>query len=168
MFGKNKKEKRSEEPKKKVPFKDRKIVQWAKENAPDLIGNSLEFIGDVTGIEVVERLGEKISGSDDLTPEQKAEAMEILKLEYAQEAEIEKQITERWKADMDSDSWLSKNVRPIVVLSAMLMLYVFITLDSVKIEFEIKESWISLYEVVLLTSIGGYFTARTWEKVKRK
>lgn len=168
MFGKNKKEKRSEESKKKVPFKDRKIVQWAKENAPDLIGNSLEFIGDVTGIEVVERLGEKISGSDDLTPEQKAEAMEILKLEYAQEAEIEKQITERWKADMDSDSWLSKNVRPIVVLSAMLMLYVFITLDSVKIEFEIKESWISLYEVVLLTSIGGYFTARTWEKVKRK
>lgn len=168
MFGKNKKEKRSEEPKKKVPFKDRKIVQWAKENAPELIGNSLEFIGDVTGIEVVERLGEKISGSKELTPEQKAEAMEILKLEYAQEAEIEKQITERWKADMDSDSWLSKNVRPIVVLSAMLMLYVFITLDSVKIEFEIKESWISLYEVVLLTSIGGYFTARTWEKVKRK
>lgn len=169
MFGRNKKEKRSEDPKEeKVPFKDRKIVAWVKEKAPELLGESLEFIGDVTGIEVVEKLGEKISGSKELTPEQKAEAMEILKLEYAQEAEIEKQITERWKADMESDSWLSKNVRPIVVLSAMLMLYVFITLDSVKIEFEIKESWISLYEVVLLTSIGGYFTARTWEKVKRK
>lgn len=160
--------KNKEKKKDKVAFKDRKLVVWAKENAPDLIGNSLELIGDVTGIEAIERLGEKISKSDDLTPEQKAEAMEILKMEYAQEAEIEKQITERWKSDMDSDSWLSKNVRPIVVLSAMLMLYIFITLDSVQIEFEIKESWISLYEVVLLTSIGGYFTARTWEKVKRK
>ncbi len=160
--------KNKEKKKDKVAFKDRKIVVWAKENAPDLIGNSLEFIGDVTGIEVLEKLGEKIATSKELTPEQKAEAMEILKLEYAAEAEIEKQITERWKSDMDSDSWLSKNVRPLALLSAMLMLYIFITLDSVKIEFEIKESWISLYEVVLLTSIGGYFTARTWEKVKRK
>lgn len=82
MFGKNKKEKRSEEPKKeKVPFKDRKIVVWAKENAPELLGNSLEFIGDVTGIEVVEKLGEKISGSKELTPEQKQQALEVYKLD---------------------------------------------------------------------------------------
>lgn len=158
----------SEEPKQKVPFKDRKIVLWAKENAPEILGNSLEFIGDVTGIEVVEKLGEKISGSSELTPEQKAEAMEILKLEYERDREVEKEITERWKADMESDSWLSKNTRPLVVLSAMIMLYIFITMDSLNIVFEIKESWISLYEVVLITSIGGYFGARTWEKITTK
>lgn len=159
----NKKEK-----KERVKLKDRKIFQWCKENAPELIGNSLEFVGDITGIEIVEKLGEKISGSAELTPDQKAEAMEILKLEYEREAEIEKQVTERWKSDMESDSWLSKNTRPLVLLSAMLMLYIFISLDSFNIAFEIKESWIELYELVLLAAIGGYFGMRTWEKIKRK
>lgn len=156
------------EKKERVKLKDRKIFQWCKENAPELIGNSLEFVGDITGIEIVEKLGEKISGSAELTPDQKAEAMEILKLEYEREAEIEKQVTERWKADMESDSWLSKNTRPLVLLSAMLMLYIFISLDSFNIAFEIKESWIALYELVLLAAIGGYFGMRTWEKIKRK
>jgi len=67
--------------KEKVKFRDRPIVKWCKENAPDLLGNSLEFIGDVTGIELVENLGKKISGSNDLTPEQKAEALEMVRLD---------------------------------------------------------------------------------------
>jgi hypothetical protein len=162
------KEKNKKDKKERVKLKDRKIFQWCKENAPELLGNTLEFVGDITGIEIVEKLGEKISGSNDLTSEQKAEAAEIIKLEYERDKESEKEVTERWKADMSSDSWLSKNTRPIVLLSAMLMLYIFITLDSFKIAFEIKESWISLYEIVLLTAIGGYFGARTWEKIRRK
>lgn len=63
-------------PKKK--FRDRPIVKWCKENAPDLIGNSLELVGDITGIEVIEKLGEKIAGSDKLTPEQKEYAERIV------------------------------------------------------------------------------------------
>lgn len=63
-------------PKKK--FRDRPIVKWCKENAPDLIGNSLELFGDVTNIEVVENLGKRIAGSDKLTPEQKEEADRIV------------------------------------------------------------------------------------------
>ena len=73
--------KKDKEKKEKVKLKDRKIFQWCKENAPELIGNSLEFVGDITGIEIVEKLGEKISGSKELTPEQKAEAMELVKLD---------------------------------------------------------------------------------------
>ena len=148
----------------KKKFKDRKIVQWAKENAPDLLGNTLEFVGDVTGIEVVENLGKKISGSNDLTPEQKAEALEILKLEY----EHEKEITARWTSDMGSDSWLSKNIRPLIVGSCILMLFVFIILDSLNISFNVKDSWIELYTMLLIASVGGYFSMRTVEKYHNK
>ena len=82
MFGKNKKEKTAEEPKKeKVAFKDRKLVVWAKENAPDILGNALEFVGDVTGIELVEKLGNKIANAGELTPEQKQQALDMYKLD---------------------------------------------------------------------------------------
>lgn len=147
----------------KIPFKDRKVVKWAKENAPDLIGNSLEFMGDLTGIEMVENLGKKIAGSDELTPEQKAEAAELIKLDL----DFEKEITARWVADSGSDSWLAKNARPIVLLACVGMLFLFITFDSLNIKFEIKEQWISLYEMVLIVTIGGYFSARTVDKFKK-
>lgn len=155
----------------KKKFKDRKIVQWCKENAPDLIGNSLDFLGDVTGIEMIEKLGEKISSHNELTPEQKEEAAKILEidLEFAKlEVEHEKEITERWKSDMESDSWLSKNSRPIVLLACIFMLFVIMILDSCGINFEVKESWISLFEILLLTVVAGYFSARTIEKYKRR
>lgn len=105
----NKKEKN------KVPFKDRKIVQWAKQNAPDLIGNSLEFIGDVTGVEAIENLGAKISGSNDLTPEQKAEALELVKVDLERHR-LENENTADAR-DMNTQiqqsvnaSWFSKNI----------------------------------------------------------
>jgi hypothetical protein len=157
--------------KEKIPFKDRKIVQWAKENAPGIIGNTLDFVGDVTGISVLEKLGEKIAGSSELTPEQKEEAAKILEmdLELAKlEFEHEKEITARWKSDMESDSWLSKNSRPLVLLSTILFLFVIMILDSVGINFEVKDSWISLYELLLITVVAGYFSARTIEKYKRR
>jgi hypothetical protein len=143
---------------KKKKFKDRKIVQWAKENAPDLIGNSLEFIGDVTGIDVVEKLGAKIAGSNDLTPEQKAEALEVLKMEYEQE----KEISARWTADMTSDSWLSKNVRPMILLYS----WVLVTLVTVAAWFALglPQSYVYLIETLCVSVNVAYFGSRTIEK----
>ena len=73
------------------------------------------------------------------------------------EVEMEKNITERWKMDMQSDSWLSKNIRPLVL--------VFI--DAGVIAFEVKASWVDLLQLVLITVIGAYFGGRSLEKVKK-
>jgi hypothetical protein len=76
---------------------------------------------------------------------------------------IEAEITSRWQADMDSDSWLSKNVRPltlIVVVSFLVLMTFFDGLGLV----EVNESWISLWEIASVTVIGGYFAVRTVDK----
>ena len=75
-------------------------------------------------------------------------------------AEIEEQITARWTADAQS-TWLASNVRPLIVLTLVATLMVFIVLDSMDLAFTIREAWISLYEVLTLTAVGGYFTLRS-------
>ena len=83
------------------------------------------------------------------------------------EVEMEKQITDRWKSDMNSDSWLSKNVRPMtlvfLVISTMLMIFI----DAGMISFNVEDKWTDLLQLVLITVIGAYFGGRTLEKVKK-
>ena len=62
---------------------------------------------------------------------------------------------------MSSDSWLSKNTRPLIVLALVGVLFVFIVLDSLDIAFEVRDSWVTLYEVLTVTAVGGYFTLRS-------
>ena len=83
------------------------------------------------------------------------------------EVEMEKQITDRWKSDMNSDSWLSKNVRPMtlvfLVISTMLMIFI----DAGMISFNVEDKWTDLLQLVLITVIGAYFGGRSLEKVKK-
>lgn len=144
--------------KQKKKFRDRPIVKWCKENAPDLIGNSLELVGDITGIEVIEKLGEKISGSEKLTPEQKAEAAEIVKMEL----EFEKEITARWTADMNSDSWLSKSVRPIVLLYSWVLVTLITVLAACGID--LPGHMVSLIEYLVVSYNLAYVGSRGIEK----
>ena len=58
-------------------------------------------------------------------------------------------------------SWLASNVRPLIVLTLVATLMIFIVLDSMDLAFTIREAWISLYEVLTLTAVGGYFTLRS-------
>ena len=141
----------------KKKLKDRKIFQWVKENAPELIGDTIELVGDVTGIEVVEKLGKKI-GNSDLTPEQKAEAAEIIKMEFAHE----KEITQRWTSDMTSDSWLSKNVRPVILLYSWLL----VTLITIAawMSLGLPTSYVYLIETLCVSVNVAYFGSRTIEK----
>lgn len=78
-------------------------------------------------------------------------------------AEIERTISERWKADMGSDSWLSKNVRPLtllVVISTLILLTFFDGANWLNVD----QAWIGLWEMVSITVIGGYFAVRTIDK----
>lgn len=79
------------------------------------------------------------------------------------EAEIERAISTRWKADMESDSWLSKNVRPLVLLVVIASL-ILMTFFSGADLLDISESWIRLWEMVSISVIGGYFAVRTIDK----
>ena len=82
------------------------------------------------------------------------------------EETIQENVTERWKADMNSDSWLSKNVRPMVLIFLVLCTMLLVFVDAGFLEFQVEDKWISLLEITLLTVIGAYFGGRSIEKVK--
>lgn len=83
------------------------------------------------------------------------------------EAEMQKNVSDRWKYDMESDSWLSKNVRPLVLVFLIFTTILLIFIEGGNIDFFIKEEWIGLLQMILLTVIGAYFGGRSIEKVNR-
>ena len=83
------------------------------------------------------------------------------------EAEMQKQVTERWKLDMNSDSWLSKNIRPLVLVFLVVATVFLIFIDAGVITFQVQDKWTDLLQLVLITVIGAYFGGRSLEKVKK-
>ena len=107
---------------------------------------------------------------DDLhtSNEEKLEAERKIKELIANyEVEMEKNITSRWEADLKSDSWLSKNVRPLVLIFLIVCTMLLIFIDAGALNFEVKSSWVDLLQLVLITVIGAYFGGRSLEKVKK-
>tara|TARA_B100000902_G_C27233085_1_gene875967 strand:+ start:35 stop:430 length:396 start_codon:yes stop_codon:yes gene_type:complete len=94
-------------------------------------------------------------------------ANKIKQLVANYEVEMEKQISDRWKADMNSDSWLSKNVRPLVLMFLVVCTVLMIFIDAGTIAFTVEEKWTDLLQLVLITVIGAYFGGRTMEKRKK-
>ena len=102
------------------------------------------------------------------TKEEKQEAKRKLKeLILSHEAQMEKNITDRWSADMNSDSWLSKNVRPLVLIFLVVCTMLMIFIDAGTIQFTVEEKWTDLLQLVLITVIGAYFGGRSLEKRKK-
>ena len=107
---------------------------------------------------------------DDLhtSKEEKFEAERKIKELIANyEVEMEKNITARWEADLKSDSWLSKNVRPMTLIFLIVCTMLLIFIDAGALNFEVKSSWVDLLQLVLITVIGAYFGGRSFEKVKK-
>ena len=107
---------------------------------------------------------------DNLTTskEEKLEAERKVKdLMANYEIEMEKNITERWKMDMKSDSWLSKNIRPLVLVFLVVSTVLMIFIDAGTINFVVEDKWTDLLQLVLITVIGAYFGGRSLEKVKK-
>ena len=100
--------------------------------------------------------------------EEKLEAeRKIKELVSSYEIEMEKNITERWKMDMASDSWLSKNIRPLVLVFLVVSTVLMIFIDAGTINFVVEDKWTDLLQLVLITVIGAYFGGRSLEKVKK-
>jgi len=101
--------------------------------------------------------------------EEKLEAeQKIQELIASYETQMEKEISSRWAADMASDSWLSKNVRPLVLIFLVVCTVLMIFIDAGSIKFVVEPKWTDLLQLVLITVIGAYFGGRTLEKKIKK
>jgi hypothetical protein len=105
-----------------------------------------------------------IGNSKELTEAEK----EMLVKELEQDVIEMQEVTKRWQYDMLSDSWLSKNIRPLSLAFLTLTLFIYIILDSALEGFKIDSEWVSLLGNLLMLVYGGYFGARTLEKIRHK
>jgi hypothetical protein len=120
-----------------------------------LTGGLLRDIGKVI---------DNLHTSDEERLEAKRSLQEIL--EQA-DKEAQDQVTSRWKYDMQSDSFLSKNIRPLVLVFLTVMFTLFAFTDGNIGEFKIQEEYIPVFQSLLITVYGAYFVGRTWEKSKK-
>ena len=137
------------------------LLAQGKQFAPEL----LTMAGQVTGVNALEKLGEAIKGDDKLSESDKQLLIQELQIDIVKEQEI----TKRWEADLHSDSWMSKNIRPVTLAFLLMNMFLFIILDSTdSIDFNIDDEWIGLLKGLLMTAVGGYFVVRSGEKVVNK
>tara|TARA_B100000424_G_C22740942_1_gene401095 strand:- start:83 stop:469 length:387 start_codon:yes stop_codon:yes gene_type:complete len=119
-------------------------------------GNTIEKIGDVV---------DKLSTSDEERMEAKRMMKQIL---LDAEAKGQEQVTRRWEADMKSDNWLSKNIRPLICIFLTAMFIIISIFDGNLGEFVISPAYIPIYQTLLITVYGAYFAGRSIEKIRKK
>ena len=117
--------------------------------------------------ELVKGVGGVIDNLHTSKEEKLAAEQKVKELIANHEVEMEKNITERWKMDMQSDSWLSKNIRPLVLVFLVVSTVLMIFIDAGTISFVVEDKWTDLLQLVLITVIGAYFGGRSLEKVKK-
>ena len=117
--------------------------------------------------ELVKSVGGVLDNLTTSKEEKLAAELKIKELISNYEVEMEKTITDRWSADMNSDSWLSKNIRPMTLAFLVISTVLMIFIDAGTITFKVEEKWTDLLQLVLITVIGAYFGGRSLEKVKK-
>jgi hypothetical protein len=118
--------------------------------------------------DLVKGVGGVIDNLHTSKEEKLAAEQKIQELISDYETKMEQNITDRWSADMNSDSWLSKNVRPLVLIFLVVCTVLMIFIDAGTISFTVEEKWTDLLQLVLITVIGAYFGGRSFEKSKKK
>jgi|TARA_R100000030_G_C3236092_1_gene119447 hypothetical protein len=114
--------------------------------------------------ELVKNVGGVLDNLTTSTEEKLAAKAKMKEIIANYEMEMEKNITSRWQSDMNSDSWLSKNVRPLVLIFLVVCTMLLIFIDAGAINFSVKDSYVDLLQLVLITVIGAYFGGRSFEK----
>ena len=117
--------------------------------------------------ELVKGVGGVIDNLHTSKEEKLAAELKVKELIASYEIEMSKQVTSRWEADMKSDSWLSKNVRPLVLVFLVVSTILMIFIDAGTINFVVEAKWTDLLQLVLITVIGAYFGGRSLEKAKK-
>ena len=117
--------------------------------------------------DLVKGVGGVIDNLHTSKEEKLAAEQKIQELVSDYETKMEANITDRWKADMNSDSWLSKNVRPMILIFLVVSTVLMIFIDAGTIQFTVEQKWTDLLQLVLITVIGAYFGGRSFEKSKK-
>lgn len=142
----------------KRKIKDTNLGAWLKEKAPSVLDTVGELLPNQGALGVVKNLLDKEPGIDPAEAQAKIDA----------EVQFQNNVSERWKADMGSDVKLAKLIRPATLIALMVMFMVTMVLDSLDyLPFNVKDSYVSLLEILMLTSFGAYFAGRTIEKSRK-
>ena len=141
----------------KKKFKDTKVGGFLTKVAPGILGIAGDILPDAGIFGIVKNL---ITKDDTLPPEDKEKALMLLEQDMVEMEEVSK----RWESDMKSDSWLSKNTRPMSLIFLTLSMVLLILLDSFEWNFHVSEGWVSLLQTLLVTVYVAYFGSRGAEK----
>ena len=117
--------------------------------------------------ELVKGVGDVIDNLHTSKDEKLAAELKVKELIANYEVQMEKEISSRWEADMKSDSWLAKNVRPLTLVFLVISTVLLIFIDAGAINFVVEDKWTDLLQLVLITVIGAYFGGRSLEKIKK-
>lgn len=139
-------------------IKDTGLGKWLKDKAPSVLDTVGDLLPDQGALGVVKNLLDKEPG---ISPEEAKAAVDA-------EIAYQNNVTERWKADMGSDVKLAKLIRPVTLICLMVMFMATMVADSMDgWPFNVKDSYVSLLEILMLTAFGAYFAGRTIEKAKK-
>jgi cation transport ATPase len=124
------------------------------------------LLGGILGkvVDNAEGILDKVVTTDKEREEAKAKIKQML---LDAEAKMQEEVTARWKSDMQSDSWLSKSIRPLVLAWLVVCTTLLIFIDAGVIMFKVEDKWVDLLQLVLITVIGAYFGGRSYEKIKK-
>ena len=139
-------------------IKDTGLGKWLKNKAPNVLDVVGDFLPDSGALGVVKNLIDK---DPDVYTESGMAAVDA-------EVAFQNNVSERWKADMGSDVKLAKMIRPLTLICLMGMFMLTMVFDSVDtLPFNVKDSYVDLLQILMLTAFGAYFAGRSIEKVKK-
>ena len=144
----------------KKKLKDTKVGSFLASKAPkvlEVIGNVLPDQGTLG---IVKNL---ITSDTNIEPEDKEMAMKLLEQDIAEMQNV----SNRWNSDMKSDSWLSKNTRPLTLIYLTLASTILIVIDSFHTLFDVDTAWVELLKTLLITVYVAYFGSRGAEKITK-
>ena len=139
-------------------LKETKIGAFLSSKAPKVLEAIGNVLPDQGTLGIVKNL---ISTDDNIQPEDKETAMKLLEQDIVEL----KEISSRWRADMKSDSWLSKNTRPLALAFLTLSSVVIMSPDSFHTQFQVNTAWVDLLKTLLVTVYVAYFGSRGAEKI---
>ena len=132
------------------------------------MSNILSKLFGNTGGAVVDKLA-GVADKFIRTKDEKAEfEKEMTQIFIEAEKEMQKNVNERWKADLEHGNWLTRSVRPLVLVFLIVSTVLMVFIDSGSISFQVEDKWTDLLQIVLITVIGAYFGGRSVEKLRKK
>ena len=144
----------------KKKFNETKVGAFLTQKAPQLVSQLGEFLPDQGGLGIVKNL---ITSDTSIEPQDKEMAMKLLEQDIVEM----KEVSSRWRSDMKSDSWLSKNTRPLALVFLTASSVLMMAVDSFHLQFDVDDAWISLLKTLLVTVYVAYFGSRGAEKITK-